>query len=329
MEYEYKVIDVADGGVSTVLVGDGRIETAVLQAYLNAMAADGWRMVFMEEVLQRYMLTSDRETLMVTFERRVPEGQRQDCAARYDQAGRQKAVKLAAFGDASFAQIKRKAEKLRSEVVMGGDPAAAKADAKAVPLYAELAAMHMADAELHQRSYSTTEAYMRVHVVPRWGRVRLTDIDSRSVARWLASKRDEGLAPATVVKIRAIFSRSFELGARWGVAGCERNPVRAVESKPVNNARERYVTAEEAAPLIEAARASRNPRLAEVVQLLLLTGMRVSELLSARWGDCQDFRVWAGIMGTRSSPYVRAQRTDDTERAARPVAGRRGGQRCL
>ena len=128
MEYEYKVIDVADGGVSTVLVGDGRIETAVLQAYLNAMAADGWRMVFMEEVLQRYMLTSDRETLMVTFERRVPEGQRQDCAARYNQAGRQKAVKLAAFGDASFAQIKLKAEKLRSEVVMGGDPAGAKAE---------------------------------------------------------------------------------------------------------------------------------------------------------------------------------------------------------
>ena len=70
MEYEYKVIDVADGGVSTVLLGDGRIE------------ADGWRMVFMEKVLQRYMLTSERETLMVTFERRVPEGQRQERAAR-------------------------------------------------------------------------------------------------------------------------------------------------------------------------------------------------------------------------------------------------------
>ncbi len=205
---------------------------------------------------------------------------------RYDSDGRQRAVKLAAFGDAPFAQIRRKAEKLRSEVVMGGDPAAAKADAKAVPLYSELAAMHMADAELHQRSFSTTEGYMRVHVVPRWGRVRLTDIDSRSVARWLASKRDEGLAPATVVKIRAIFSRSFELGARWGVAGCDRpNPVRAVESKPVNNARERYVTAEEAVRLIEAARASRNPQLAAIVQLLLLTGMRVSELLSTRWAS--------------------------------------------
>ncbi|MGI4957063.1 MAG: hypothetical protein ACRYGI_05610 [Janthinobacterium lividum] len=46
-------------------------------------------------------------------------------------------------------------------------------------------------------------------------------------------------------------------------------------------------------------------------------------------GDCQDFRVRAGIMGTRSFPYVTTQRTDDTERVARSAAGGRRGQRCL
>jgi integrase len=203
---------------------------------------------------------------------------------RYDQDGRQRQVKLAAFGDAPFAQIKRKAEKLRSEVTLGGDPAADKAAKKAVPLYGELAAMHVADAELHQRSFSTTKGYMEKHILPRWGRTRITDIDSRAVAQWLASKRDEGFAPATVVKMKAILGRSFELGARWGVPGCDgKNPVRAVQSKPLNNARERYVTAEEAARLIGAAERSRNPQLAAVIGLLLLTGMRVSELLSARW----------------------------------------------
>jgi len=82
MEYEYKVIDVADGAISSVLLGDGRIETKVLEAYINAMAAEGWRMVFMEKVIQRYMLTSDRETLMITFERQVSAEQRQARAAR-------------------------------------------------------------------------------------------------------------------------------------------------------------------------------------------------------------------------------------------------------
>ena len=81
MEYEYKVIDVADGSVSSFLLGEGRIETAVLQAYLNAMAAEGWRMVFMEKVMQRHLVISDRETLMITFERKVPEDQRESRAA--------------------------------------------------------------------------------------------------------------------------------------------------------------------------------------------------------------------------------------------------------
>jgi hypothetical protein len=82
MEYEYRVIDVADGSMSSVFLGEGRIETEVLQAYLNAMAAEGWRMVFMANVLQRHLVVSDRETLMITFERRVPEVERQARAAR-------------------------------------------------------------------------------------------------------------------------------------------------------------------------------------------------------------------------------------------------------
>jgi hypothetical protein len=82
MEYEYKVIDVADGGISSLLLGEGRIETNVLQAYINAQASEGWRMVFMEKVMQRHLVISDRETLMITFERRVPEAERVARAAR-------------------------------------------------------------------------------------------------------------------------------------------------------------------------------------------------------------------------------------------------------
>jgi hypothetical protein len=82
MEYEYKVIDVADGSISSLLLGEGRIETNVLQAYINAQASEGWRMVFMEKVMQRHLVISDRETLMITFERKVPEPDRAARAAR-------------------------------------------------------------------------------------------------------------------------------------------------------------------------------------------------------------------------------------------------------
>lgn len=82
MEYEYKVIDVADGSISSALLGEGRIETNVLEAYLNAMASEGWRLVFMEKVMQRHVIVSDRETLMITFERKVPADQQVERARR-------------------------------------------------------------------------------------------------------------------------------------------------------------------------------------------------------------------------------------------------------
>lgn len=109
-----------------------------------------------------------------------------------DAAGRQKQHKIGRYEDITFAVAKKMAEKLRSDVVQGGDPGAAKAAVKAIPLYSELAKMHLADAELHQRSYSTTEMYIRRHILPKWGKVRLTDINGRAVAQGVAPRLQSG-----------------------------------------------------------------------------------------------------------------------------------------
>jgi len=204
---------------------------------------------------------------------------------RYDHHGRQRQVKLAAFGDAPFAQVKRKAERLRAEVQLDGNPAAAKAAARAVPTYAELAAQHAAFAETHLRGWESVEMILRVHLVPKWGRTRLTDVTAQAVGQWLAEKGRSGLAPATVEKIRAVMSRSFTLGAKLGVAGCDRNPVKDVPRRAFDNARTRFLDAGEVRRLLDAAAGSRNPRLPEIVTLLLATGARVSEVLGAEWAN--------------------------------------------
>lgn len=200
-----------------------------------------------------------------------------------DQGGSQKQHKIGRWEDVPFAKAKKEAQRLRSEVVLGGDPGAKKALAKAIPLYGELAAMHLDHAKSYQRSYADTEMYVRRHILPKWGKVRLTDINSRAVALWLSEKAAEGLAPATVEKIRVIFGRSFVLGASWDVPGCDRNPTRGIPRKPLNNARERFLSTEEATRLRLAVAASQNKQLKHIVGLLLLTGARVRELLDARW----------------------------------------------
>lgn len=209
-----------------------------------------------------------------------------------DQGGCQRQHKIGCFEDVSFTAARKEAERLRSQVVLGGDPGAKKALAKSIPLYRELAKMHL-DFAKAQKSYASTEMCMRVHILPRWGKTRLTDINSRAVAQWLADKRAEGLAPASVEKLRVILGRSFVLAAGWDVPGSDKNPTRGIPRRPLNNARERFLSPEEAGRLREAVAASQNPQLQHIVGLLLLTGARLRELLDARWENVNiERRTW-------------------------------------
>ena len=223
------------------------------------------------------------DTLIPGMVAEVSQSGRVTLAIRYVAPdGRQKQFKIGRWGDITVAAARKKAQQLRSEVVMGGDPGAKKAEAKSIPLYAVIAGQHLAYAKLHLKSYEDTESIVRNHLMPKWGKVRVTAITRAGVAQWLAEKRSAGLAPATVEKLRVTLGRSFELAAQEGVHGCERNPTKGL-GKRVNNARTRFLTAEEAARLREAVAASNNVQLQHIVGLLLLTGARMRELLDARW----------------------------------------------
>lgn len=209
-----------------------------------------------------------------------------------DQSGIQRQFKIGGYNDVTFAAAKKKAQQLRSEVVMGGDPGAKKALAKAIPTYSELAAKHL-ESFKGRKSYEDVESVIRVHILPRWGKTRLTDMNSRSVGQWLDEKRAKGLAPASVEKIRVILGRSFVLGASWDIPGTEKNPARNIPRAPIQNARERFLTPEEAVRLKAAVVKSQNTQLQHIVGLLLLTGARLRELLDARWENVDvERRSW-------------------------------------
>lgn len=210
-----------------------------------------------------------------------------------DAHGRQKQHRIAGYGDISFDKARKEAQRLRSEVTLGGDPASVKAEKKAIPTYAELAQKHLDYAKTYQRAYDTTEMYVRRHILPKWGKKYLSDITQPDVAKWLADKAQEGLAPATVEKIRIIFNRSFELALRWNMPGISRNPVKGIPRKPINNARERYLTAAEAKRLLAACETSANPQMKYLIPMLLYSGARLSELLHAEWKDIDlEKRQW-------------------------------------
>ena len=224
----------------------------------------------------------------------------------FDQAGRQRQHKIGGHADISFDQARKAARRLRSEVVLGGDPSGAKEQLKAIPTYAELAEQHLAHAKPVMKSYHSLETIIRLHILPRWGKSRLDEITPQAVSKWLGEKAEEGLMPATVEKIRVMFGRSFELARRWGIPGSDRNPARGLTRPKFDNRRERFLTAEEAGRLLRAAGQSRNPQLRPIVGLLLLTGARVSELLHAEWRHVDlERKAWLiPVSKTGKSRYV-------------------------
>lgn len=209
-----------------------------------------------------------------------------------DQYGRQSQRKIASYGDITFAQAQQLAKRFRAEVTMGGDPAVRKADKRAVPTYAELADQHLAFAKTYQKRPSNTESILRTHVVPVWGKKRLDEITTPDIAKWLADLRQR-LAPSSAEKVRIVFNRSFELALKWQTKGVHHNPVRGIPRPKYNNARDRFLSSEEAARLLKACEASANPQLRNIVALLLLTGARKRELLDAKWENINlERKVW-------------------------------------
>lgn len=193
----------------------------------------------------------------------------------FDQSGRQRQSRIGGFHDLTFAEAQKAAKRLRSEIVLGGDPLAAKQEKRAVPTYAGLAEQHITHAKTYQRSWWSTEGLIRKHLLPRWGRLRLDEIYPQDISKWLAEKGAE-LKPASVEKLRCLLGKGFQLALEWQIPGVDRNPVRSVPKRTFDNRRQRYLTAEEAGRLLEAAGRSPNPQLRPIIHLLLLTGARLS-----------------------------------------------------
>lgn len=70
------------------------------------------------------------------------------------------------------------------------------------------------------------DGILRVHILTRWGAVKLADITHEQIARWIAELRGSGLSASTVRQIHRVFSLVLALAVRDG--RLTRNPADGV-----------------------------------------------------------------------------------------------------
>lgn len=201
-----------------------------------------------------------------------------------DPYGKQRQHKIGDAKAVSFEKARQAAEKLRSKVVLGENPADDKKALRQVPTLAEfIRDKYLPHIKLHRRNYQSTISFLNIHIVPRFGALHLDQITSTMISEAHQGMRSKGYALAMANKLPILFKIMFNLAKKMRVQGASSNPANEVTLFQANNAKERYLSSEETVRLHEALAKSENTQLKHIVALMLMLGCRKRELLDAKW----------------------------------------------
>jgi integrase len=215
-------------------------------------------------------------------------------ALRYrDQYGTQRQHKIGDAKSVSFDKARSAAEKLRSRVVLGENPAEEKQVKRTIltvaALYQDLYLPHL---QKTRRNMGSDLSFWKNHLMPRFGNKRLDEIKPADVVNAQTEMRDAGYAPGTANKYIVQLRYMYNVAKRAKVPGSEFNPAAEVQQYRVEG-RERFLSAEEIERLRLAVARSENTQLKYIIALLLMLGCRKRELLDAKWDQFDvERRTW-------------------------------------
>ncbi len=140
-----------------------------------------------------------------------------------------------------------------------------------------------ADIMRHQVEASTLRNYVSIgrnHILPALGHKRLIDLHVNDVDRLLSLKRDSGLAPSTVRRIRIVLAQCLNQAIRWGLLF--RNVATLSRPPKAVRAEGRTLSPDQARLFLDTLKGHRNEAL---FALMLSTGLRRGEALGLIWPD--------------------------------------------
>jgi integrase len=184
-------------------------------------------------------------------------------------------------------RARREAIRLLGLIRDGKDPAAERRTEKMTPTLEAFSARYMAEyAERQKKPRTVAEDHrlLKLHILPVLGKVKLSDIGKPEVARFHAKL---SATPVAANRALALLSAILGWAERVGERSDNSNPCRHV-TKNKEKPRERFLSGEELGRLGETlATAEANEvcdwRPVAIVKLLLMTGARLSEILTLQW----------------------------------------------
>ena len=123
------------------------------------------------------------------------------------------------------------------------------------------------------------ETYLRIHLVPYFGDMRLDEVGRREIEGFKASTVAKGASPASTNHYLKCLQKLYECALEWGLV--DKNPVRGVQRLKVDRDKWNFLDFEEAESFMEAVTVGWKP----LFLCALRTGMRQGELLALHHED--------------------------------------------
>ena len=130
------------------------------------------------------------------------------------------------------------------------------------------------------RTYTTYEGWVRCHLIPELGRIRLVGLTPQHVQSMMNRELANGLSPRSVLHLRAVLRSALTQAVRWGIL--PRNVAALVDPPHVPKYEIHPLSPDEARAFLEMVAGD---RLAALYTVALAVGLRQGEALGLRWND--------------------------------------------
>jgi len=221
-----------------------------------------------------------------------------------DDHNRQRQITIGSASAITFEKAKQTAIVMRSKIVLGGDPSEDRKTKRKIPTLAEFVeTVYIGHVAATRRNYASSMAFLKHHVLPRYGSMHLDQITTQAIAEGYNEMRANGFAQATCNNLPSMLRIIYNIAKKRKTPGAELNPAIDVKVKSPNNARQRFLSIEEIERLRIAVENSSNPQLKHIVNLSILLCCRKRELLDAKWTDFDiERRNWHIPMSKSGKP---------------------------
>ena len=203
---------------------------------------------------------------------------------QYTQHGEKRKITIGRHGAPWTPDAARKeAKRLRGIVASNGDPATTRDAHRRAPTLKAFAATYLADhARPKKKSAAEDERLLEQTILPVLGRKRVAELTRSDLTRLHLSLKE---TPFLANRVLALLSKMLALAEAWGERVQGMNPARGVE-RFREPKRRRFLDADELVRVGTALKASEGeepPAALAAIRFLLLTGMRLGEVLTLKW----------------------------------------------